>query len=147
MLFNGSALHNFQEYPLPSATLTSEFSLMLVSLLFPNSREAGGGAGKKKIQVQSRQKPPLSCSKVVQHVMSCDLLHCQPVIRNTMRLQSVYLLLPTPPGPYSSRSLVPDLEGWEPGDLCPHTPCSLGYDGGMGMEFIRSTRGRIHSLV
>lgn len=32
---------------LPPATLTPEFSLMLVSLLFPNSRKAGGGGGKK----------------------------------------------------------------------------------------------------
>lgn len=65
----------------------------------------------KNIQVQSRQKPPLSCTKVAQHLMSCNLPHCQPVICNTMKLQSVFLLLPIPLDPYSCRTLAPDLEG------------------------------------
>lgn len=143
MLFNCSALHNFQEYPAPTSDSHSRIFADASVSPFSQFKESRRRSWKKNTQVQPRQKPLLSCTKVAQHLMSCDLPHCQPVIHNTMKLQSAFLLLPTPPGPYSSRTLVPDLQGWEPGDLCPHTPCSLWEGDGVP----GSTRGPIHSLV
>lgn len=50
------------------------------------------------------------------------------------------LLLLFPLHPPSRKTLVPDLEDWEPGNLHSHIPCSLGHGEEIGVEFTGSTR-------
>lgn len=111
----------------------------MISLSFPNSRKAGRGI-ETTIQVQSRQKPQLNSTNVFQHPMTWDSPYFQPVTHNKMKAQSMSLLLFFPLHPSSRKTLVPDLEDWEPGNLHSHIPCSLGHGEEMGVEFTGSTR-------